>query len=220
MVDFQSYNKSFINGEWVKGGASKRTYQNINPYDQTILQEISIATADQLAESFRIAKESQKQWAMSTADERKEVLRKVSGFLKDHREEIIEIIIRETGGSYIKANVEIDLTVDLVEEAVHMADQLGESKEVDALIEGKRNKVFRLPLGVITSISPFNFPMNLSMRTIAPAIALGNSVVHKPDIQTAMTGGVIIAKAFEDAGLPKGIFNCILTDLEEIGMIC
>ncbi|SEP94493.1 aldehyde dehydrogenase (NAD+) [Piscibacillus halophilus] len=55
------------------------------------------------------------------------------------------------------------------------------------------------------------------MRTIAPAIALGNSVVHKPDSQTALAGGTIIAKAFEYAGLPKGVFNCILTDLEEIG---
>jgi aldehyde dehydrogenase (NAD+) len=83
--------------------------------------------------------------------------------------------------------------------------------------EDKLNHIYRLPLGVIASISPFNFPMNLSMRTIAPAIALGNSVVHKPDIQVALSGGSIIAKAFEYAGLPKGVFNVVLTDINEIG---
>src|SRR5699024_11468021 len=66
-------------------------------------------------------------------------------------------------------------------------------------------------------ISPFNFPMNLSMRTIAPAIALGNEVVHKPDVQVGLSGRQIIAKAFEYAWLPKGVFQCILTDINEVG---
>src|SRR5699024_10359785 len=60
-------------------------------------------------------------------------------------------------------------------------------------------------------------PMNLSMRTIAPAIALGNAVVHKPDVQVGLSGGQIIAKAFEYAGLPKGVFQSILTDINEVG---
>lgn len=109
------------------------------------------------------------------------------------------------------------LTLEVLEEALNYAGAIHEVKEVPSAIEGKVNKIYRLPLGVISSISPFNFPMNLSMRTIAPAIALGNSVVHKPDIQVGLVGGSIIAKAFEYAGLPKGVFNMILTDIPEIG---
>lgn len=109
------------------------------------------------------------------------------------------------------------LTLEVLEEALNYAGAIHEVREVPSAIEGKVNKIYRLPLGVISSISPFNFPMNLSMRTIAPAIALGNSVVHKPDIQVGLVGGSIIAKAFEYAGLPKGVFNMILTDIPEIG---
>lgn len=215
-MDFTSLNKSFINGKWIEG-KSQRTFDNQNPYDGSIIQTIRLATLEQLEESFLIAKEAQKHWAKITAEDKKDVLKKVIEFLESNRNSIVDIISRETGGSVVKANVEVDLTVGLVKEALNMPDELNKVKEVPAGIENRVNRVHKLPLGVITSISPFNFPMNLSMRTIAPAIALGNSVVHKPDSQTALAGGTIIAKAFEYAGLPKGVFNCILTDLEEIG---
>lgn len=216
MERFEELNKNYINGEWVEG-LSKRTYENLNPYDGTVIQTIRLATSQQLEQAFLNAKEAQKEWGKTFSEEREEVLRKAAEFFKKNRDEIIKVISRETGGSFIKANVELDLTVGLVEEAVKMAKKLDEVREIEADIKGKVNRVYRLPLGVITSISPFNFPMNLSIRTIAPAIALGNSVVHKPDIQTALTGGSIIARAFEYAGLPKGVFQCILTDIDEIG---
>ncbi|MFD2637544.1 aldehyde dehydrogenase family protein [Piscibacillus salipiscarius] len=215
-MDFTTLNKSFINGEWVEGQSS-RTFNNQNPYNGEELQTIKLATLNQLEDTFLKAKEVQKSWAKTSAEEKKQVLNKVIEFYEQNRDDIIDIITRETGGSVIKANVEVDLTIGLVKEALTMPDELDKVEEVPAGIENRVNRVHKLPLGVITSISPFNFPMNLSMRTIAPAIALGNSVVHKPDAQTAMSGGSIIAKAFEYAGLPKGVFNCLLTDLDEIG---
>ncbi|MDV2581145.1 aldehyde dehydrogenase family protein [Alkalibacillus haloalkaliphilus] len=216
MEQFENFNKSYINGEWVEG-ESGRNYENQNPYDQSVINTIPLATKQQLEDAYVKAKQAQKDWAQSTPEERKSILEKVSSYLDQHRDEIVQIIARETGGSLIKASVEVDLTIALVDEATNMPDELNRVDEKGAAVEGKVNKVHRLPLGVITSISPFNFPMNLSMRTIAPAIALGNAVVHKPDNQTALTGGSILAKAFEHAGLPKGVFNCILTDLDEIG---
>lgn len=216
MEQFEQLNKSFLNGEWTEG-LSGRTFENVNPYDRTVIHTIRLATAKQLEEAFEAAKKAQKEWGKTSAEERKAVLRKVAEFLKKNQDKIKNIISRETGGSAIKAEVELGLTIGLVEEAVNMAEKLHEVREIKSDIEGKVNRVYRLPLGVITSISPFNFPMNLSIRTIAPAVALGNSVVHKPDIQTALTGGSIIARAFEYAELPKGVFNCILTDIEEIG---
>ncbi|WP_102349690.1 aldehyde dehydrogenase family protein [Bacillus sp. Marseille-P3661] len=209
-------NKSFINGKWEEG-LSSRSYDIVNPYDKSVITSVKLATSKQVEEAFELAAEAQKSWAKTTVEERREVLQKAADYLKENHDEIVQILSRETGGTILKANVEHHLTMEFLEEAIKYADEVGTSREVPGGPEGKVNKIYRLPLGVIASISPFNFPMNLSMRTIAPAIALGNSVVHKPDIQVGLSGGVILAKAFEFAGLPKGVFNMILTDIEEIG---
>lgn len=209
-------NKSFIYGEWTEG-QSERTYDILNPYDGSIITSVRLASKIQLQEAFKIAQKAQKQWAKSTVEERREVLNKALEYLKSNREEIVRIIGLETGGTVLKSNIEFHLTIEILEESIKFADEPGKVREVPCSDPAKRNQIHRLPLGVIASISPFNFPMNLSMRTIAPAIALGNSVVHKPDIQVALSGGTIIAKAFEYAGLPKGVLNILLTDIHEIG---
>jgi aldehyde dehydrogenase (NAD+) len=208
-------NKNYINGEWTEG-KSNRTFDILNPYDRSVVASVRLATKEQLEETFEIAKEAQKAWSKSTVEERREVLHKAAHYLNENREEIVNTIVRETGGTLLKANVEHHLTLEFLEESIKYADEIYKVREVPGAPE-KLNHIHRLPLGVISSISPFNFPMNLSMRTIAPAIALGNSVVHKPDIQVGLSGGSIIAKAFEFAGLPKGVLNVVLTDIEEIG---
>ncbi|WP_102027633.1 aldehyde dehydrogenase family protein [Salirhabdus sp. Marseille-P4669] len=207
-------NKSFINGEWVEGG-SKRTFEIVNPYDKSVLTTVKLATKEQVDEAFEVARRAQVDWAKTTADERKAILEKACHYLKEHHNEIVDMLSRETGGSILKSNVEHHLTVEFLEEAIKYADEIYNVREVPGAPD-KINHVYRLPLGVVSSISPFNFPMNLSMRTIAPAIALGNSIVHKPDIQVGLSGGSILAKAFEHAGLPKGVFNVVLTDIAEI----
>ncbi len=216
MTKFEELNKSFINGKWTEGN-SGRTFDIINPYDQTVITTVKLATKEQLQAAFKNAKEAQKQWGKTSPEEKRKVLKKAAEYLKDNRDAIVSMISRETGGSVIKANVELDLTLTYLESTFELPDELSEKQEKGSPIEGKTNYIHRLPLGVIASISPFNFPMNLSMRTIAPAIALGNGVVHKPDIQVGLTGGSIIAKAFEHAGLPTGVLNVILTDIDEIG---
>ncbi|WP_110928698.1 aldehyde dehydrogenase family protein [Bacillus massiliglaciei] len=216
MEKFINKNQSYLNGEWTEG-QSGRSYNILNPYDNSVISTVTLATSGQLAESFEVAKQAQKDWAKSSAEERRQIMVKAAEYLKQNREEIIDMISRETGGSQIKANVELQLTLEILEEAEKITDEIYQVREVPSAMDGKVNHIHRLPLGVISSISPFNFPMNLSMRTIAPAIALGNAVVHKPDVQVGFSGGIIIAAAFEYAGLPKGVFNMILTDLEEIG---
>lgn len=86
-----------------------------------------------------------------------------------------------------------------------------------SMIPGKKNYVQRKPVGVVGVIGPFNFPMNLSMRSVAPALATGNAVVLKPGHQTPVSGGNIIAKVFEEAGLPKGVLQVVHPKISEIG---
>ncbi|WP_223254389.1 aldehyde dehydrogenase family protein [Bacillus sp. HNG] len=207
--------KSYINGEWVNGN-SDVTYDILNPFDRSVITSVKLATKDQVEEAFEIASNAQKEWAKSTVNQRREVLQKVADFLKNNREEIVEILNLETGGSILKSNIEHHLALEILEESIKYADEIYQVKEIPGSAE-KMNHIYRLPLGVISSISPFNFPLNLSLRSIVPAIALGNSVVHKPDIQVGLSGGSIIAKAFEYAGLPKGVLNVVLTDINEIG---
>src|SRR5207245_2609574 len=84
-------------------------------------------------------------------------------------------------------------------------------------VDGKENRIYRVPAGVVGVISPFNFPFNLSMRSVAPAIGAGNGVVLKPHDDTPITGGTLVAKIFEEAGIPKGLLNVIVADIGEIG---
>ncbi|MFJ8236327.1 aldehyde dehydrogenase family protein [Ureibacillus sp. NPDC094379] len=213
-MNIQELTKNYINGQWVDG-LSEKSYTLINPFDNSVLATFPIATNRQLEEAYTVANHSYKQWAQNTLL-RKDVLQKALNFFKENEEQIVEFLALESGSTYIKGKVELSLTIACLEESLTYVDSLG-SREVPATMPGKVNKVYRKPLGVISSISPFNFPLFLSIRTIVPALALGNGVVHKGDIQTAVTGGTIIAKAFEEAGIPDGVLNVILTEVPEIG---
>src|SRR4029453_9026468 len=84
-------------------------------------------------------------------------------------------------------------------------------------IAGKESRVYRQPVGVVGMISPWNFPVHLCSRSIAPALALGNGVVIKPASDTPVTGGLLLAKIYEEAGLPPGVLNVIVAQGSEIG---
>ncbi|SFA94009.1 aldehyde dehydrogenase (NAD+) [Lentibacillus halodurans] len=209
MNQYQTFNKSFINGAWVEGNEDK-TVDMVNPYDNDILATVSLASLDQLHEAFDGAKQVQKAWSKD-AQLRRDVLTKAIQYFNDHRDDILEILTLESGSTAVKANLEFDLTVGIMEESLTMIDQVGKFNEKPSMIPDKTNEFYRLPKGVISSIAPFNFPLYLSMRTIAPALALGNAVVHKPDLKCGLSSGSVIAKAFEEAGICKGVFQSLLT---------
>lgn len=206
--------KSFIDGEWVEG-RSGRNYSIKDPYDHSTITTVELANVEQIKDAYNKAKSAQKEWAKSTPEQRREVLTKALNYLEKNRENILELITRETGGTLLKAQVEFGFGLSDIKDAIKMVDEIYSPKDYASVTPGKINRVYRLPLGVITSITPFNFPFNMATRTIFPAIALGNSVVHKPDLQVGIVGGQVFAKAFEEAGLPAGVFNSILTDLQE-----
>ena len=209
-------NKSFINGEWIEGN-SERSYDIKDPYDHSVVANIRLANLQQIKEAYEIAKNSQKEWAKSTPEQRRGVLTKALKYIENNKDNITQLIIRETGGTILKAEFEFAMAIGDINAAIIMVDEIYVPKDYPTQSLNKVSRVYKLPLGVITSITPFNFPFNLGTRTVFPAIALGNSVVHKPDIQVGLIGGQVFAKAFEEAGLPAGVYNSILTDLEESG---
>lgn len=215
MKKFLSLNRSYINGEWIQGDTSK-VFIILNKYNDEVLAEVNIASKKQVEEAFKGAKKAQKTWGKDN-NLRKDVIEKAIKYFNDNKEEIIQLLIAESGSTVIKSEIEFLSTVAVLNESLSMVDKIGKTNEGASFIPGKINESHRLPLGVISSIAPFNFPLYLSMRTIAPALALGNAVVHKADLQVGLVSGSIIAKAFEEAGIPAGVFQSIFTKSSEIG---
>lgn len=136
--------------------------------------------------------------------------------LDERKEEIIDWLVRESGSTRLKATIELGLARAITLEAASMpARARGAIMRSDT--PGKENFVYRQPLGVVGVISPWNFPLHLSQRSVAPAIALGNAVVTEPASDTPITGGLLLAHIFEEAGLPAGVLSVVIGPGSAIG---
>lgn len=215
MFDRDSLSHQYIAGEWCEGH-SKSVYKDLNPYNGEVITEIQLASIVDIDDAYRVAEQEQPQWAAVNPYQRAAIMEKAAQILGENRKEIVELIVGETGGTILKANLEVDIAIGMVKEASKIPLQMHGSIR-PSMIPGKENRIYRVPIGVIGVISPFNFPLNLSIRSVAPALAAGNGVVLKPDMQTFMSGGTIIAKMFELAGVPKGVMNVVVSDIAEVG---
>lgn len=209
-------NKSYINGQWVEGQGTE-TVTNSNPYNNETLAEIKVASKQQVEEAYASAEDAHLAWGKNAAL-RKEVFQKAAKYFEEHKEDILHLLAVETGSAPFKANLEYNITLGIFQAYGSIIDKAYEKWNPEQeFMPGKVNEIHRLPLGVVSSIAPFNFPLYLSLRGILPALALGNAVVHKADIQVGIVSGSLIAKAFEEAGIPAGVFSSILTTPQEIG---
>jgi aldehyde dehydrogenase (NAD+) len=131
-------------------------------------------------------------------------------------DEIRGWITRESGSTQVKAAFELGAAQAITAEAATFPTR-AHGQILATSTPGEESRVYRAPLGVISVISPWNFPLNLSMRSVAPALALGNAVVLKPASDTPVTGGTLLGKILEEAGLPPGLLNVIVGSGSEIG---
>jgi len=198
-------------GEWEKRGL---TAPVVEPATGDHLASIALADPDQVAHSAKMASAAQKSWAAKAPAERAAILARAAELLDFHASQVAHWLIREGGAAHIKANFEIAVTI----KALRLAATLPEQAQGLVLpsSDGQRSMARRKPRGLVGIISPFNFPLYLAMRAVAPALALGNGVILKPDPRTALCGGHTIARLFERAGLPKGLLH-ILPGGGEVG---
>jgi len=192
-------------GEWI---AARSTICVREPATGTVLGEVGESQPDDLPSVVARAREAQAGWAAKTAEERAAIFRRAAAIFEANRKELTDLVIRETGGLRGKAEVELQGSID---ELFHSAALLvqPEGHILPSRHPERLSLARRVPLGVVGVIAPWNFPMLLAMRSVAPAIALGNAVILKPDPQTPIVGGVALARAFEDAGLPAGVFSVV-----------
>jgi aldehyde dehydrogenase (NAD+) len=204
-----------IAGEW-RPGHSSRILADRNPYDGAELIQIRQGDRDDLEAAYHLAAATQAAWATELPSIRAAVMRRAAEILDVRREEIISWLIREAGSTRLKANLEWKSTHAILEWAT-AAPYLMEAPILPTNMRGKEGQVRRKPVGVVSMISPWNWPLHLSTRSVAPALAVGNAVVVKPASDTPVTGGLLLAKIFEEAGLPAGLLSIVVGAGSEIG---
>jgi benzaldehyde dehydrogenase (NAD) len=195
-------------GRWQMARGGSR--EVVEPATGKVLTEVGFADAEDVREAAKAAKAAQVEWAATPADQRAAVLRRCAQLLEAHAETLRPWIVRETGSIPPKADFEIHMVTGILLEAAAIATQ----PPGMMLPSGPKRMSLarRVPHGVVGVISPFNAPLILSSRAIAPALALGNAVVLKPDPNTPVTGGFILARIFEAAGLPAGLLHVLPGD--------
>lgn len=215
MVAYQFTDHQFIAGQWVKGTSSKRL-KNINPYNQALILELQAASSADVDHAYQAAQNIVKTWSKSDAKVRKQLADRVTDIIQKRREEIIQLLIEESGSTRLKANIEVDAALAIVHEASTFPNRILDSKLKSPDPE-RHSWVYKKALGVIGVISPWNFPFHLSMRSVVTALTIGNAVVLKPASDTPITGGLLLAKIFEEAGLPIGVLSVVAGSGSEIG---
>ena len=212
---YSDFYLQYIAGKW-QAGQDDSVNTDVNPYNGDTLIEIQQATDKQLNEAYQAASAAQTEWAQQTPAERAAVMYNVVNILDERQDEIVDWLVKESGSTRIKAKVEFGSARAITLEAATFPNRVhGEIRPSNT--PGKENFVYREPIGVVAVISPWNFPLHLTQRSIAPALALGNAVVLKPASDTPITGGLLLAKIFEEAGLPKGLLNVVIGAGREIG---
>lgn len=209
------FSKLYINGEWVQG-SSDNQMKNTNPFTGEELVTTQAATKEDLDAAYEAAKQAQIAWSKELPQTKREVIESALTVMQENKELIIEWLVKEAGSTMMKAAAEFGAAINIVREATTFPFRM-EGKILPSQTAGKENRVYRNSLGVIGVISPWNFPLHLAIRSIAPALATGNAVVVKPATDTPVTGGLLIASIFEAAGLPKGLLNVVVGRGSEIG---
>ena len=196
-------------GAWYTAGETRDV---VEPATGERLTRIGLARATDVAHAARCAAAAQPAWAALAPRDRAAILRRAAAALERNLESAARYIARETGGILAKAQLEV------AEAATQLHIAAGLPLQPQGLVlpsvAGRTSYARRVPHGVVGVISPFNFPLILSMRSVAPALALGNAVVLKPDPQTPVSGGFLIARAFEEAGLPPGVLQVVPGDAD------
>ncbi|PRY11173.1 aldehyde dehydrogenase family protein [Kineococcus rhizosphaerae] len=199
-----TWDGAFYSGGWRTGGPSAPA---VEPATGAELGRFGVATPQDVTAATERAVRAQRDWAQVPAQEKAALLRRAGDLVVEHAGVLQDWLVREAGSGQGKAAFE----AGLVAEEFHFAAGTAQVP-YGQLLRSSRPRLSlaeRVPVGVVGVISPFNFPGILAARSIAPALALGNAVVLKPDPRTAVAGGLFLAAVLAEAGLPDGLFHVL-----------
>ncbi len=218
MFGYMKYNrvKNFINGNFTSIN-SEKILTITSPADGTFLTQLPCSNSSDLDEAVNAAKAAFPSWSKTPIKERVQVFFRYKFLLEKHLQELATLGSEENGKTVSESIAEIEKCIELTEFACSLPQLVtGETLEVS---RGVECRIERVPLGVVASIVPFNFPTMVPNWTIPNAIALGNCMIIKPSEKVPLSIGRI-AELLKEAGLPDGVFNIVHGDAEIVNAIC
>lgn len=208
--------QNYINGQFAPA-TSERVLNVISPVDGTLLSTVPMSGSKDLDAAVQAARNAFPAWSKTPIKERVQIFFRYKYLLEQHLEELARLCSEENGKTYGESVAEIEKCIELTEFATSLPQLVtGEILEVSKGVECRTEHV---PLGVVASIVPFNFPAMVPNWTIPNAIALGNCMIIKPSEKVPLSCGRL-AQLLEQAGLPKGVFNVVHGDVEIVEAIC
>lgn len=215
MVMYEGFVAMPLGGRW-RPGTSGKTAADTDPWNGAVLAEIPLASTADLDEAFTAATRAQQDWAAQPPARRAEVMLTAAALMQERKAEITGWLIRETGAPVGRAELEWSLTRSGMLRAAAVPHQVA-GRIMPADLAGQESRVYRRPAGVVAVISPSRFPLQLANRSVGPALAAGNAVVLKPSSDAPVSGGLLLARIYEAAGLPPGLLNVVIGAGDVIG---
>ncbi|HED07538.1 MAG TPA: CoA-acylating methylmalonate-semialdehyde dehydrogenase [Ignavibacteria bacterium] len=206
---------NFINGEQISG--SNGTLDVYSPLDGSIISQVPIASLSELDKAVDAARNAFKSWSEMPIKERTQVFFKYRNLLEENIEELTNLVSEENGKTYSEAKAEVLKSIELTEFACSMPQLI--SGEVLEVSKGVECRIEKFPVGVIASITPFNFPNMVPNWTIPNTLVLGNTMIMKPSEQVPLSANRL-ADLLKEAGLPDGVFNIVHGQKEMVEAIC
>lgn len=204
---YRDFGQQFIAGEW-RTGRSAHTLVDDNPYTGEVILRMPGAIVDDVNDAYAAAKKAQPAWAALLPRERAEVLLEAARVFAARQEEIMDWLTREAGATQVWARQTSQHAIVCCSEAAAYA-QGSAGQILPTLQPGQQSLVHRVPVGIVAVVTPWNSPINLTLRALAPALALGNAVILKPSSDSPVSGGLFHAKVFEEIGLPNGLLSVL-----------
>jgi acyl-CoA reductase-like NAD-dependent aldehyde dehydrogenase len=197
--------KLFLDGAWVDGVDTLEVH---DPFDQSLVGTFAVASPEQAADAVTAARAAMRTgWS---ASERADLLLETSRLVGERAEDFAEQIRAEAGKPIAAARVEVTRGITTLrvagEEARRLPSETVQFDEINGVVPF--GFTVPQPFGVVAAITPFNFPLNLVLHKVAPALAAGCAVVHKPSERTPLTAGLLVETMVE-AGLPAGWLNLV-----------
>ena len=207
--------RNFINGQFVS--SNEKTIEVLSPLDGSVISTVPLASGTSLNKAVDAAKAAFPSWSATPIKERVQIFYAYRQLLLHHTYELSQLISLENGKTFGEAKAEIEKAIELTEFACSLPQIIaGEILEVSKGVECRSEYV---PLGVVASIVPFNFPSMVPHWTIPNALVLGNTMIIKPSEQVPLSL-MRVAELLKEAGLPDGVFNVINGDKEIVEAIC
>ncbi|WP_392392319.1 aldehyde dehydrogenase family protein [Oceanobacillus jeddahense] len=218
MMVTEKRKKMFIGGKWVEKDEVIHVY---DPQDNSVITTVPKASEADMLAAIEAAEEGAKIAGNMPVHERITIINKAADYIEDHRDIFAETIASEGSKTITEARGEVVRCINTLRLSAEEARRIiGETIPFDQM-PGHENRVgyyYHFPIGIVAAITPFNDPLNLVAHKVGPAIASGNAIIVKPASMTPLSG-LLLAEAFEAAGLPEKVLSVVTGSGREIGDI-